>query len=327
MKSFALKFSSVAIAATMLVSTGCNKEEDDTTPPAPQSQTIAQIASNNADFSILVDALTRTNLVDAVNDANADLTVFAPTNAAFGDLLTELGLADLDAAEAALGTAGLRTVLLYHVLGMEVKSNMVSTGYAKTLAVDAASNMLNIYISTASGSVKINDRAMVTTPDVDASNGVIHIINKVILPLSVYELLAVNPEFSSLTTALGVADGDLDALLSGPSNGPFTVFAPDDMAFSDALSELMLTDLTALVGALGTDGVADVLTYHVVPGTYTSSNVPSGAVTTANGDDITISLMGGVSITDANNRISTVKAVDIQGTNGVIHVINKVLLP
>lgn len=327
MKSFALKFSSVAIAATMLVSTGCNKEEEDTTPPAPQSQTIAQIASNNADFSILVDALTRTNLVDAVNDANANLTVFAPTNDAFGDLLTELGLADLDAAEAALGTAGLRTVLLYHVLGMEVKSNMVTTGYAKTLAADAASNMLNIYISTASGAVKINDRAMVTTPDVDASNGVIHIVNKVILPLSVYELLAVNPEFSSLTTALGVADGDLDALLSGPSNGPFTVFAPDDMAFGDALSELMLADLTALVGALGTDGVADVLTYHVVPGTYTSANVPSGAVTTANGDDITISLMGGVSITDANNRVSTVKAVDIQGTNGVIHVINKVLLP
>lgn len=327
MKSFALKFSSLAIAATMLVSTGCNKEEDDTNPPAQQSQTIAQIASNNADFSILVDALTRTNLVDAVNDPNADLTVFAPTNAAFGDLLTELGLADLDAAEAALGTAGLRTVLLYHVLGMEVKSNMVSTGYAKTLAADASSNMLNLYISTASGAVKINDRAMVTTPDVDASNGVIHIINKVILPLSVYDLLMVNPDFSSLTTALGVADGDLDALLSGPSNGPFTVFAPDDMAFGDALSELMLADLNALVGALGTDGVADVLTYHVVPGIYTSANVPSGAVTTANGDDITISLMGGVSITDANNRISDVTSVDIQGTNGVIHIINKVLLP
>jgi transforming growth factor-beta-induced protein len=325
MKTMSMKLSALLVASSLLFSSGCEKEEENPITP-PAQKTIAQIATENPDLSILVDALTRTNLVGAVSDPNANLTVFAPTNAAFVDLLNELGLADLNAVEAALGTAGLRNILLYHVLGTEVKSNMVQAGYANTLGVDGDNNALSIYLGTASG-VRINDRATVTTADVDASNGVIHIIDKVILPLSIYQLISANPDFSSLTAALGVADGDLDALLDGPGNGPFTLFAPDNAAFTAALAELNFADLNALVGALGTNGVADVLTYHVVAGNITSGNVPAGVVTTANGADITISLAGGVSITDANSRVSQVTKVDIQGVNGVVHIINKVLLP
>ena len=306
--------------------TSCEKEDETPNNPGTPQQTIAQIASSNSDFSILVDALSRTGLVGAVSDANANLTVFAPTNAAFQDLLNELGLADLDAVEAALGNDGLKNILLYHVLGSEVKSNMVMTGYASTLAMNASNDALSLYISTMNG-VKINDRAMVTMPDLDASNGVIHVINKVILPQSIFELLKVNPEFNSLVTALMVADGDLDDLFMDATSGPFTLFAPDEKAFGDLLMELNLADLNALVGAIGTNGVADVLTYHAVSGNVNSDEVPTGDVGTVNGSMINISTTGGVVITDINARSSNVTYVDIQGTNGVIHKIDKVLLP
>lgn len=311
------------MAITLFSLSACKK--DDPTP-TPQAQTIAEIAAGNPDFSILVDALTRTGLLDAVSDPDAELTVFAPTNDAFVALLGELGLGSLDAVEAALGTDGLRTVVLYHVLGAEVKAADVTTGYAATLANREANQPLSLYINTSAG-VKINARATVTTADVDASNGVIHIIDQVILPLSIFELLEVNPNFSALTTALTVADGDLDALTSDPVAGPFTLFAPQDESFAALLQTLGLADLNALVGALGTDGLSDVLLYHVVAGNVRSSQVPAGVVPTVNGENINISLAAGVEITDANSNTVDVTSVDIQGTNGVIHIINGVLLP
>ena len=325
MKTFALKIGSLALAAGLFFATGC-KEDNDPAPQSPTQKTIAQIAADNGNFTVLVDALTRTGLLATVSDPNTNLTVFAPTDQAFADLLSELNLPDLDAVEAALGTDGLRTVVLYHVLGAEVMSSMVSTGYVSTAATNTTNDALSFYISTANG-VMINNRAEVKDFDIDASNGVIHVIDKVILPQTVYQLLEVNPNFSALVTALGVADGDLDDLLNGPANGPFTLFAPTDAAFGDALQELNLADLNALVAALGTDGVADVLTYHVVSGNVNSDEVPTGAVPTVNGENISISTTGGVTVTDANSRVANVTTFDIQGINGVIHVLDKVLLP
>lgn len=312
--------------AAGLTLTSCNKDEEpDPNPPAGK-KTIAQIASEDPNFSILVDVLTRTNLVDDVSDPNATLTVFAPTNAAFADLLNELGLPNLDAAEAALGTEGLRNVVLYHVLGSVVMSPDVSTGYVSTLSERDAGEKLSFYMST-SGGVRINNRANVTTVDIEASNGVIHVIDKVILPLTIYQLAELNPNYTSLIAALGVADGNLDDLTNDPAAGPFTLFAPSDAAFVALLQALGLPDLGALVGVLGTDGVADVLLYHVVAGNIRSSQVSAGSVATVNGESITLGTTGGVTITDSNGNTVNVVSVDIQGTNGVIHAIDGVLLP
>jgi transforming growth factor-beta-induced protein len=324
MRSIFKNTSLVAFAMSLFIFTGC--KEDEPTPEPPMQKTIAQIAADNGNFTILVDALDRTGLLATVSDPNANLTVFAPTDQAFADLLTELNLADLDAAEAALGTAGLRTVVLYHVLGAKVMSAMVTTGYAATAATNATNDALSLYISTDNG-VFINDRAEVKDFDIEASNGVIHVIDKVILPMSVYDLLNVNPDFSALVTALGVADGNLDEFTSDVTGDAFTLFAPTNDGFNAALQELQLADLNALVAALGTDGVAEVLTYHVVLGNVNSDEVPTGAVATVNGENITISTTNGVTITDANGRVVNVTVFDIQGVNGVIHVLDNVLLP
>lgn len=325
MKTFNFKFGAALLAGSLFF-TSCEKEEETPTPPPVQLQTIAEIAIENGDFTILVDALTRTGLDAVLSDPTQTLTVFAPNDAAFMDLLTELGLGSLDEVETALGTDGLTNVLLYHVLGSVVTSDMVTTGYVASLGTNGTMDPLSIYTNTTSG-VVLNDRATVTAADVLASNGVIHIIDKVILPLTIYELLEMNANYATLTAALGIADGDLDDLTDDPAAGPFTLFAPNEAAFGDLLTELMIADVPALVAALGTDGLSAVLTYHVVAGNINSDEVPSGTVATVNGDDITIDTSNGVVITDARNRMSTVTAVDIQGTNGVIHAINKVLLP
>ena len=324
MKTFQFKLGTILLAGSMIFSS-CEKEEVITTP-TPELLTIAATADQAGNFTILLDALTRTGLAATMADPSQSLTVFAPTDAAFMDLLNELGLSSLDEVESALGNDGLKNVLLYHVLGAEVTSSMVTTGYVSSLGTNGTMDPLSIYANTSNG-VMLNDRASVTTADVMASNGVIHIIDKVILPLTIYQLLEINADYATLTAALGIADGDLDVLTSDAAAGPFTLFAPNENAFGMLLTELMIADVSALVAALGTDGLADVLTYHVVAGNINSDEVPSGAVATVNGDDITFDLSSGVMITDARMRTSNVVEVDIQGTNGVIHAISKVILP
>jgi transforming growth factor-beta-induced protein len=162
--------------------------------------------------------------------------------------------------------------------------------------------------------VKLNGSISVTLPDVEASNGVIHVIDGVLTPTSAVDIALNNSNFTYLVEA--VLKAGLAETLSG--EGPFTIFAPTNEAF-----EQLFTDL-------GVSGIADidvetltsVLTYHVVEGNVLSTDLSDGNVPTLNGD-ITFSINGSVTI----NGTSQVVATDIQGTNGVVHVIDKVLLP
>lgn len=286
----------------------CEKEED------PEPQSIAQIAAGDEQFSTLVAALERVNLVSVLDNPNSTFTVFAPTNAAF----TALGV-DL----ATLSDAALTEILLYHVLGGKVASTDLQTGqtYATTAAeTGPGDTQLSILIEkAANGSVKVNGTADVTSADVEATNGVIHIVDAVLLPLDIVGHAAANSNFTSLVGALGSASGDLVNVLKG--DGPFTVFAPLNSAF-DAIA--------GTVAGLNADQLASVLTYHVVGG----ANVVSGdltngqVVTTVQGEDFTVNISGSVvNITDANGNVSNVALTDVQATNGVIHVITKVLIP
>ena len=290
-------------------------------------QTIAEIAAGNEDFSILVDALTRANLVDAVADANASLTVFAPTNAAFTQLLSDLSLPDLDALESALTTEGLANVLLYHVLGQKVMSNEVTTGYVPSLATNSNNNNLSIFVSTAVG-VRLNGSANVTTEDVEASNGVIHIIDQVITPQTILGLVAPNDDFSNLVAAVSAADNDPSAILNDASASN-TLFAPTNAGFAALLSELNLPDLNAVVAAIGTDGLFTVLAYHLVGADVRAADVTPGDVATLAGQDVNISIdgSGNVILTDTDNRTALVTVTDVTATNGTIHIIDNVILP
>ena len=152
-----MKFLPVALLIGMLAFTSCNND-DDNMDETVMSNTIADIAVANPDFSILVEALTRANLVDAVADKDAELTVFAPTNAAFVSLLSDLNLSSLHEVP----NETLTSILLYHVIGSKAMSGDLESGYYPTLSTYNDNNM-SVYIKVEDG-VYLNKNTKVTTP-------------------------------------------------------------------------------------------------------------------------------------------------------------------
>lgn len=278
-------------------------------PEMQKSNTIADIAVANSEFSILVEALMKADLVGAVADSEAELTVFAPTNDAFAALLSDLGATSLDD----IPVETLTNILLYHVVGSKAMSTDLASGYFPTLAT-FSSNNISMYINVGDG-VSINGSTMVTTSDIEADNGVIHVVDKVILPPSVVNIAIDNENFSTLVSA--VVKAGLVEALSG--EGPFTVFAPTNAAFDALFAELGVSGIDDLTA----EQLIPILTYHVVSGNVLSTDLSSGEVPTLNeGSNITVDLSSGVMINESN-----VVAADVQGANGVVHVIDKVLLP
>ncbi len=301
--------STFALASVLLLSS-CDKDED----PQPEidKQSIVEIASGDANFSILVEALVKADLVTALQGAGP-FTVLAPTNDAFEMLFTDLGVAGI----ADLSADALKPILLYHVIAASAKSSSLSTGYFESLNTTNPGNLgASLFIQTESG-VMINGGAMVSTADIEASNGVIHVIDKVLLPPTVVDFAISNPNFSILVEAV-VKAGLVDAL---SAEGPFTVFAPTNEAFEMLFAQLEVSG----IADLSAEALTPILLYHVVSGNVNASQVATGMVPTLN-EAADLDLMvstSGVMINESSNVI----AVDVQGTNGVIHAIDKVLLP
>lgn len=311
MKNFV--FSLLLVLGTAFIFTACDDSDNG------QQKNIVELAQGDANLSTLVAAVQRAGLVDALT-APGPLTVFAPTNQAFSDLLADLGLTKLEDVPVDV----LKDILLNHVVSGEVKSSALTTGYVETLlAFGTTTSYLNNYVDLSSG-VKIGG-STVTTPDVDASNGVVHVINKVILPPTVVNQALNNPNFSSLVAALTRSDLGVDyvGILSG--DGPFTVFAPTNAAFTALLTELNVASLNDIPA----DVLNKVLQYHVVSGANVLSTqlTDEQEVTTLQGQKFTIDLTGGAKIKDAAGRTSNIVATDVQGANGVVHAIDKVILP
>ena len=306
------------IITTSVMMFSCSDNDDDTTP---QDNSIAAIASSNPEFTSLVAALDKADLVQTLSQ-DGTYTVFAPTNDAFSTFLTDNGFANLDAVP----TAVLREILLNHVIGSVNYSTDLSTGYVKTLGKGSASttNTLSMYVNLNSGvtvngiSVRLNGVSSVTAADISASNGVIHVVDAVIGLPTVVTHAAANPNF---TTLVGLLDGQgLVPTLDGTSSSPFTVFAPSNTAFTTFESQNPGT-LASLTSAQ----VTSVLTYHVVAGANVlSSGIPTTPITTFETGTFTIA---GTVITDEAGRDTNIVAVDIQAANGVIHVTDNVLLP
>ena len=306
-------------------------------------KTIVEIAVETDDLSLLVDALVQANagLVETLG-TDGPFTVFAPTNAAFADLLDALGddyhsLADFDTeAEKAL----LVKVLTYHVVA---GTAAFSTDLMDGQSIETFQGE-NVGINIKNGAVHVvdatEDNATVVLADVAASNGVVHVINKVLLPQEVLDIL--NPPVPNIVeTAQSVADLSLlvDALIQADaglvevlsSEGPFTVFAPTNAAFAALLDALgndyhSLADFdTAEEKAL----LAKILTYHVVAGAAVASTDLSDhqEIGTVQGESVFAILNHGVQIRDKSGIDANVTGADVMASNGIVHVIDKVLLP
>jgi len=278
--------------------TSCN---DDNGTGADIGKNIVEVAQDSDQFSILVQSLFDTEL-DAALSGTGPFTVFAPTNSAFNALP--------DGLLSSLTNVELAQILQYHVLAGEIASGDLSSSQAvQTLSEET------IYVTVTDGVVSINNTAEVITADIEAINGVIHAIDGVILPNSfrnIVEIASKNYELSTLVSLL--ADADLVSTLE--SDGPFTVFAPTNAAFEE---------VSATLATLTSEQVREVLTYHAVAAEALSTSLSDGmTVTTVQGEDITVNISGGNVTLNGNANVTT---VDLQGTNGVVHIIDAVLLP
>jgi transforming growth factor-beta-induced protein len=266
--------------------------------------------ANEAAFSSLVAALSKANLVPALNDITKTYTVFAPTNDAFNELLMKLGVGLKD-----LSAETLAPILLYHVIDGYVPSSAVGAGYVPTLS-KAFGKSLSLQLSV-TGGVKLNNTVNVVATDVVATNGIIHVIDGVLLPQNVVEMAQQNGIFSTLV--LAVIKADLAGTLSGA--GPFTIFAPTNDAFAALFATLGVSG----INALSKEALTPILLAHVVSGNVQSGSLASGVVPTLNSSKSLNVVVGGTSVT-IDGSVKVVKA-DLQGNNGVIHVIDKVILP
>jgi len=310
---------------------------------------VASTEAETPEFTTLLAAVSAADpgILEALTNPEAELTVFAPTDAAFATLAEALGEEAFNEILSEEGTPRLNEILLYHVLGAVVGSADVVAGLegaeaddmgavsfpAVTLSgqtFDVAGTMGEEAIDLMAGITIAEANLVLEMIDIEAANGVIHVIDAVIVPELrtiadiVVELTeAETPEFTTLLTAVGAADPAVLELLADPT-AEVTVFAPVDAAFAavDGLDDIVAD--TALL--------TTILQYHVFAGTVYSfqlgdlvDDMGTAVITMADGSEATITVSDmGVMINEAN---VVLELVDIEASNGVIHVIDAVIVP
>jgi len=299
---------------SVMVLVSCDNDDDNPAPPM-QDPTIAELAANTPELSILADAVGMFPDLATALSGPGTYTVFAPTNDAFNAALTAIGQTSLDDIPEDV----LRGILEYHVAASAaLESGDLSDG--QTVGMLSGDP---VTIGVNGATVTVND-ATVTTADIVGSNGVVHIVDAVLVPADMAPILGTivapiffNKDFTTLVAAVAAADADILSVLlgNGPSDMGLTVFAPTNEAF-EAAGITELPDAATLTA---------VLQYHVLDGTVTSADLPAGSATipTLGGDFYLSNVDAGVFI----NGNTQVTEVDITGSNGVVHVIDRTLLP
>ncbi len=298
-------------APVVLIS--CDKDDDNAT-----SNTITDIVVANGDFSTLEAAVVRANLQTTLS-GSGPFTVFAPDNAAFAAAGITTSVLN------SLSPAQVQSILLYHTLGSRVNAANVPAGpNAKVTTASGDS----VFVTRDARGVFVNG-VQVTTADISADNGVIHRIGRVLNPPvgNIVET-AVASGLDSLVKAVTratTAPGGDPTLAGTLGSATLTVFAPTNAAFTQLLGALSLTDINQI--PIGT--LLAVLRYHVVGGRAFSSDLTNGSLTMLAGGTTTVSLTTGATIRGNGNggNASNITATNIVCRNGVVHLIDRVLLP
>lgn len=285
-------------------------------------------AATEANLTVLLDAVTAAGLGQTLLDAE-EITVFAPTNDAFVNLLNALNLNSLEELIDAVGVDEVVRILGFHVVPATAFSFDLADGEqtVPTLADE------ELTVTRSGGSVTVTDARGntfdVVAADVAIENGVVHVIDGVLLPSEDLPNVVEAATDAGLTVLLdAVTEAGLGQTLLDADE--ITVFAPTNQAFLDLLNELDLNSLDELVDAIGIDGLQTVLGFHVVPSVAFAADLQEGEqeVPTLAGENLTVTRTGNsVTVTDADGNVYNVVTADVAIENGVVHVIDGVLLP
>lgn len=288
--------------------------------------TIAELVARNADMSTLRAALDKAGLTSAFSETTNEWTLFAPTNAAFEQLFTQLGLTD---GLEGLTAEQLQPILRYHVLSSSVPTAAAVTAAISNTRIDSRGG--RIQLSLEGTTIRLDGRASVTSPGVEASNGVVHVIDQVLLP-SLRDISSTTPSMTNFFAAAESADADepslaLDARLDDDAAPKVTVLVPSNEAFSLLTATLRGTDegkatgITAL-DSFRPDQLTPVLRYHVLTTQVLLSGLPETGAVDSLGGEVRMTKAATVTFDGAS-----VITADLYASNGVIHVISRVLLP
>jgi transforming growth factor-beta-induced protein len=293
----------LAISALTIVS--CSEDNDG---PTTADMTITEVLADDSRFSTLLTALQRVD-ADSILDLNGSFTLFAPTNDAF----TGVDISRLSDIQ-------LSNILLYHVLGDDVESGDFTEGITYTSTASSggySTNSPTAIIEKSGTNITINGSISVTEADIETRNGVIHIIDGVMTPMNIFEIVSSDPQLSQLTDALNSSPGDLPDILAG--SGPLSIFAPVNAAFQT---------LSGTLSGLTPEQIAEVLKYHIVNRHKRTNLIVDGdSAETLQMEEITVNIGNNITITDARGNVAEILVKDLQGTNGVVQVINMILLP
>ena len=316
-----LKILSISLLFISMYS--CSK--DDNEPQMVIQKTIFEHVASSMNYSYLLYALQKTDLDDILN-GEGNYTLYAPNNRAFIGFLMRRGYNTLDEVPI----EALKKLLLNHVMAGQIRYRDFKSGYYPTAAgSDVNDRPLSIYINQVNMRVTLNGSSRIVQGNINASNGVIHAVNAVIPIPSLVTFVLADPNLYNLSLALTRDDltEDFPTILNtenGRAPAPFTVFAPNNMAFVDLLNELEIDRLNLI----DEPTLNLTLNHHVLVETNTfSSDLSDNLTLSTLGGDITANVSDGVSLTDGNARVSKIIASDIQANNGVLHIIDKVILP
>lgn len=311
--SWAKKISTLVLAGSTLVLAACS----DSNKTVSCSGSIADIADCNSSFDTLYAAVDAAGLGTTLS--GGDFTVFAPTDAAFDELFAALGVTPAEF----LARSDLADILSYHVLSGTVDSEAATAlaGMMDNTSPTVETSSVEVSIS---GEDLFVNRSQVIVPDVMADNGVIHAIDKVLIPpnyFNVVETAQADGRFNTLVTAV-VEAGLASTLATTPD---LTVFAPTDDAFADLVANNDAFNSAADILAL--TNLGDILQYHVL-----DSEVDAMAAIALAGNTTTPLYTAqdlAISYIDPDLYINTSKVIvaDVDTSNGIIHAIDKVLLP
>ena len=313
----------LSLSLLFILMNSCSKYDNE--PQMVIQKTIFEHVASSMNYSYLSYALQKTDLDDILN-GEGDYTLCAPDNTAFIGFLTRRGYSTLDEVPVEL----LKKLLLNHVMEGQIRYRDFKPGYYPTAAgSDVNDRPLSMYVNQVNMRVTLNGSSRIFQGNINASNGVIHAVNVVIPIPSLVTFVLADPNLYNLALALTRDDlsDDFPTILNtenGKAPAPITFFAPNNMAFVNLLNELEVDRLNLI----DEPTLNLTLNHHVLGETNAlSSDLSDNLTLSTFGGDITTNVSGGVSLTDGNARVSKIIALDIQANNGVLHIIDKVILP
>jgi uncharacterized surface protein with fasciclin (FAS1) repeats len=292
----------------------------------PADSTIAEIVANSTNLSTLQRALVRANL-ESTLQASGSLTLFAPTNAAFEIFLANANFANIDEVPVPV----LQQLLLNHVVGARIDESLlrvIGKNYTETRADGPSANTkLALYFDATAATIVLNGTSDIVDADLPATNGLVHLVDAVIDLPTLATFVQANDAFSQLVTALTTATPATNFMTTLSGSTAHTLFAPADAAIDELLdSNPAWTKVDDIDEAL----LTAILEHHLVSGNLRSDDInDDDTAVSLEGDLLTFSTANGrLDITDGSgNEQITVVVADIQANNGVLHAVEKVLMP